>query len=91
MRARAGMKRDAQNRHVKTCHYFIQDDNCQAFEPGHIFARTLDVTAATSAKNILECDVSEKELLLAAAASRDFLFFFSLVRSSLLVRWMEIH
>ena len=30
---------------------------------------------ATPAKNSLECDVSEKELLL-AAATRDFLFFF---------------
>ena len=71
------MRVEETRREESSCHYFIQDDNCQAFEPGHIFARTLDVRAATSAKNILECDVSEKELLLAAAAaSRDFLFFF---------------
>ena len=80
------MRVEETRREESSCHYFIQDDNCQAFEPGHIFARTLDVTAATSAKNILECDVSEKDLLLLET----FFVFFFFVRSRL-VRWMEIH
>ena len=80
------MRVEETRREESSCHYFIQDDNCQAFEPGHIFAWTLDVTAATSAKNILECDVSEKDLLLLET----FFVFFFFVRSRL-VRWMEIH